>query len=362
MSLPPAPEAFRLALYAWHKGIHRPMPWKGEKDPYRIWLSEIILQQTRVDQGKAYYEKFISAFPNIQALATSEENTVLKLWEGLGYYSRARNLLRCAKVIHQQYNGKFPDTLQGLLELPGIGPYTAAAIASFAFQLPVPAIDGNVERILSRIWGVETPINSPQGKKQLSLLANTLVDPIHPHQFNQAMMDFGALQCMPRKPLCEKCPFRQNCTAHLNIKTTAFPVKIKKNEKKRRCFHYLVLMSGADVLVRQRPKGDIWTALWEFPLVEAPSIDISPEALRIASPWLQQLPQATLTHSSKTYRQTLTHQQIAARFWVFQVDPNLPATKNKEWQRIPWKSLKEIALPGIIRSYLEDKNLSIHFQ
>jgi A/G-specific adenine glycosylase len=167
---------------------------------------------------------------------------------------------------------------------------------------------------------------------------------------------------MPRKPLCEKCPFRQNCTAHLNIKTTAFPVKIKKNEKKRRCFHYLVLMSGADVLVRQRPKGDIWTALWEFPLVEAPSIDISPEALRIASPWLQQLPQATLTHSSKTYRQTLTHQQIAARFWVFEVDPNLPATKNKEWQRIPWKSLKEIALPGIIRSYLEDKNLSIHFQ
>ena len=357
----PTPEGFRSALYAWHKGVHRPMPWKGEKDPYRIWLSEIILQQTRVDQGRSYYEKFITVFPNIQALATADENAVLKLWEGLGYYSRARNLLRCAQVIHQQFNGQFPNTLQGLLQLPGIGPYTAAAIASFAFQLPVPAIDGNVERILSRIWGIEIPIDTPQGKKQLSLLANTLVDPTHPDQFNQAMMDFGAVQCMPRKPLCEKCPFRQCCTAHLNAKTNSFPIKSKKNEKKSRYFHYLVLTAGDEVFVRQRPKGDIWAALWEFPLIELPSIEISPEKLKATSALLQQLPQAILTHSSKTYRQTLTHQQIAARFWVFQIDSDLPLQIDNEWHRIHWKSLKDIALPGIIRSYLEDKSLSLHF-
>lgn len=360
MSRQPTPEDFRVALYTWHGGINRPMPWKGEKDPYRIWLSEIILQQTRVDQGRSYYEKFIAAFPTIQAMATADENTVLKLWEGLGYYTRARNLHRCAKIVHQQLNGQFPDTLHGLLQLPGIGPYTAAAIASFAFRIPVPAIDGNVGRILSRIWGIETPIDSPQGKKQLSLLANTLVDPIQPHRFNQAMMDFGALQCTPHKPICEKCPFMQCCRAYLNAKTASLPVKSKKTEKKTRCFHYLILMSGSEVFIRQRPKGDIWAALWEFPMVEAHSIDIASDTLKAMSPWLQQLPQAALTHSSKTYRQTLTHQQIAARFWVFQIDPNLPEVKNTECQRIHWKSLRDVALPGIIRSYLEDKTLSIH--
>jgi A/G-specific adenine glycosylase len=358
MSHVPTPEGFRSALFEWHKTVQRPMPWKGERDPYRIWISEIILQQTRVEQGRPYYDKFITAFPTIEALAGASEQVVLKLWEGLGYYSRARNLLRCAQVVRDQFNGYFPETLPELLQLPGIGPYTAAAIASFAFQIPVAAVDGNVERILSRIWGLEVPVNSPAGKKQITSLAMELLDPLKPGLFNQAMMDFGALQCLPRNPICNKCPFRECCTAYLTQRTGILPVKVKKSEKKQRFFHYLIIRSGGEVYVRQRPSGDIWASLWEFPLIESTSIDLSQSALTALSTLLQMLPQAKLAQYSRTYRQTLTHQQIAARFWTFQFGADtdvLPEVAG--WQRMSWETLRTAAFPGIIRSYLEDRTL-----
>lgn len=354
MSNVPTPEGFRSALLGWHKTVQRPMPWKGEQDPYRIWLSEIILQQTRVEQGQPYYEKFIHTFPTVEALAGASEELVLKLWEGLGYYTRARNLLRCAQVVCEQFNGFFPRTLPELLQLPGVGPYTAAAIASFAFQVPVAAVDGNVERILSRIWGLETPVNTPAGKKQITALAMELLDPLKPGLFNQAMMDFGALQCLPRNPLCNKCPFRESCVAHLTSRTSVLPAKIKKLEKKQRFFHYLVIRSGTEVYVRQRPSGDIWASLWEFPLVESTRIELSSSELTALSSLLQVLPQASLSLYSRTYRQTLTHQQIAARFWTFRLSPDtdfLPEVDG--WQRIAWEALRTVAFPGIIRDYLE---------
>lgn len=335
------------------------MPWKGEKDPYRIWLSEIILQQTRVEQGLPYYEKFLAAFPTVKALAGAPEQVVLKLWEGLGYYSRARNLLRCAQVVCNKYHGQFPQTLPELLELPGVGPYTAAAIASFAFHKPVAAIDANVERILSRIWGVEIPMQTPGGKKEIARLATRLLDPIHPGEFNQAMMDFGALQCLPRNPLCKQCPFQTCCSAFLTQRTADLPTKIKKPAKRLRFFHYLVIRSGtAEAYVRQRSSGDIWASLWEFPLIEYTSLELSLPELIVQSPLLQDLPYAQLIENSRTYRQTLTHQQIAARFWIFHITPDTaPLPEAKGWQRIPWNALNTTALPGIIRLYLEDQDL-----
>lgn len=354
----PTPEEFRSALFGWHKTVQRPMPWKGEQDPYRIWISEIILQQTRVEQGQPYYEKFIAAFPTVEALADASEQMVLKMWEGLGYYSRARNLLRCARVVRDQFNGCFPNSLPELLQLPGIGPYTAAAIASFAFQVPVAAVDGNVERILSRIWGLEMPVNTPAGKKQITALAMDLLDPLKPGLFNQAMMDFGALQCLPRNPLCNKCPFRESCSAYITQRTSTLPVKIRKPEKKQRFFHYLVIRSGMEVYVRQRPSGDIWASLWEFPLVESTLIELSQPELTALSGLLQMLPQANLSQYSRTYRQTLTHQQIAARFWTFRLSPDTdPLPEVAGWQRIPWEALRTVAFPGIIRAYLEDHTL-----
>ena len=358
MSHVPTPERFRSVLFEWHRTVQRPMPWKGERDPYRIWISEIILQQTRVEQGQPYYEKFIAAFPTVESLADASEQVVLKLWEGLGYYSRARNLLRCAQVVRDQFNGYFPKTLPELLQLPGVGPYTAAAIASFAFQIPVAAVDGNVERILARIWGLEIPINSPTGKKQVNALAMELLDPLKPGLFNQAMMDFGALQCLPRSPLCNKCLFQECCTAYLTQRTGTIPVKIKKPEKKLRFFHYLVIRSGREVYVRQRPSGDIWASLWEFPIVESTSIELSQSALTALSTLLQMLPQAKLAQYSRTYRQTLTHQQIIARFWTFQLSTHMDTLPEMaEWQRIPWEALRTVAFPGIIRAYLEDDTL-----
>jgi len=351
------PLRFRATLFDWHKSVSRPMPWKGEKDPYRIWLSEIILQQTRVEQGLPYYEKFISTFPNLESLAEAPEQKVLKLWEGLGYYTRARNLLRCARVVRDQLGGRFPESFPELLQLPGVGPYTAAAIASFAFQVPVAAVDGNVERILSRIWGLATPVNLPEGKKEISALAMELLDTGMPGLFNQAMMDFGALQCLPRNPLCHQCPFRECCIAHLTKRTAALPVKIKKQEKKRRFFHYLIILSDSEVFVRQRPQGDVWASLWEFPLVEGTSLDLSLSELIDLSPQLKVLPQVQLVHSSRTYLQTLTHQQIAARFWTFRMMAALPELAGL--QRISFETIREAPLPGIIRSYLEDAVLTL---
>ena len=222
----PKKAGFTTLLLKWHKRKNsRTMPWKGEKDPYRIWLSEVILQQTRVDQGWSYYEKFITAFPTIHDLAVAPEQQVFKLWEGLGYYSRCRNLIATAKKIDTEYKGEFPSTYEEILALKGIGPYTAAAISSFAFRLPHAVVDGNVTRVLARYFGEKTPIDTTAGKRLFTELAGNLLDKEHPDVYNQAIMDFGATVCLPRNPLCTDCIQRDDCQARINELTTQLPVK-----------------------------------------------------------------------------------------------------------------------------------------
>ena len=265
-----AQKTFVPTLLRWNKEKNtRQMPWKGEKDPYKIWLSEIILQQTRVEQGLNYYNNFIKTFPDIHKLAKAADEKVFKLWEGLGYYSRCRNLLVTARYISKELNGKFPDNYEDIRKLKGVGPYTAAAISSFAFNLPYAVVDGNVFRVLARIYGITIPIDSTDGKKYFATLAENLLDKKQPGYYNQAIMDFGAVICKPVTPLCLNCGFKKFCSAFINNKINELPVKEKKISIKKRWFYYLVLEYKNEIAVRQRIEKDIWQDLYEFPLIEA---------------------------------------------------------------------------------------------
>ena len=359
---PGLPEFFREALYTWHKGIHRPMPWVGEKDPYRIWVSEIILQQTRVVQGLSYYQRFLAAFPGVQALAQASEEAVFKCWEGLGYYSRARNMMRTARVVQEQWGGTFPNTYEGLLSLPGVGPYTAAAIASFAYALPHPVVDGNVERILSRIAGLKTQVDSPEGKKQIRELAGQLFDPAQPAAFNQAMMDFGALQCVPRLPACPNCPFAPHCTAFQKGLVSELPQKKPKQPRSNRFFHYFVFVYDTETWVQKREQADIWAGLYEFPLLETGSPDLDRREL-LKVPLLLDNPPAQqndLPGPSRIYRQTLSHQVVHARFWIIPLDRPLEGPHAQELERIPHAALPSLAFPRALRWFLEEKSPSLN--
>ena len=244
------------------------MPWKGEKDPYKIWLSEIILQQTRVEQGLDYYHRFIQMFPDIRQLAKAKDALIFKLWEGLGYYSRCRNLIDTARFISKELDCRFPNSYQSIRELKGVGPYTAAAISSFAFNLPHAVVDGNVSRVLSRVFGIEKPVDSTEVKKYLSTLAEELLDKKQPGIYNQAIMDFGAVVCKPSIPLCSICPFNKTCFAFLNDKVKKLPVKSKRITIKERWFYYLVIEGENGVIIQQRKSKDIWNQLYEFPMIE----------------------------------------------------------------------------------------------
>lgn len=359
---PGLPEFFREALYTWHGAVQRPMPWVGEKDPYRIWVSEVILQQTRVVQGLSYYQRFLAQFPDVRALALASEEAVLKCWEGLGYYSRARNMMRTARVVLEHQGGVFPDTYEGLLALPGIGPYTAAAIASFAYGLPHPVVDGNVERIISRVAGVETLVDSPEGKKQIRELAGQLFDPAQPAAFNQAMMDFGALQCVPRLPACPTCPFSERCVAFQKGVVQDLPRKKPKQPRTNRFFHYLVFVYGIETWVQKRGQSDIWAGLYEFPLLETESPDLDTSEL-LQMPLLLENPPAKqngLPTPSGIYRQTLSHQVINARFWVIPLSRPLEGPHARPLERIPRAALPDLAFPRTLRWYLEEKTPSLN--
>lgn len=337
------------------------MPWVGEKDPYRIWVSEIILQQTRVEQGLSYYNRFVEAFPNVESLARAEDAHVFKLWEGLGYYSRARNMLFTARLIMERFNGQFPQTYAEIVSLKGIGPYTAAAIASFAFNLPHAVVDGNVERILSRIWGVSIPVDSTDGKKEIRALSDTLLDTHQPAAFNQAIMDFGALQCVPRKPNCTMCPFSSNCIAFQQNQVETLPLKLPKQKKTARYFHYLVFQYAGDTWIRQRPAGDIWAGLYEFPLIESDSPELNYSDFQdSALVRTHVLPSEQVTlHPSKIYRQTLSHQHIHARFWIIALQNPLISTESGYLQRVPRTSLHTFAFPRVLRWYLDEKEVPL---
>ena len=344
---------FTTLLMEWNKGSNsRQMPWKGERDPYKIWLSEVILQQTRVEQGWKYYELFINTFPTITQLAAAKEETVFKLWEGLGYYSRCRNLIETAKRITLEYKGIFPDDYNKIRDLKGIGPYTAAAIASFAFDQPVAVVDGNVQRIIARYFGISTPTDSPAGKKLFNDLATALLDTEQPALFNQAIMDFGATVCKPVNPLCEICIQRNDCEAFKHGFVSTLPMKQKALKKTSRWFYYFIIDTGHYILVRKRTEKDIWQNLHEFVLLETdePIEDQSTFYEFLQSKFGREF---IITNVSKLFRQQLTHQTIQGKFIEVRLSEDAPITG---YQKLTRKQFAKLAFPGFINAYLRSKN------
>lgn len=325
------------------------MPWKGIKDPYKIWLSEIILQQTRVEQGLAYYNRFIEAYPDVHALAKAADNQVFKLWEGLGYYSRCRNLIKTARTISLEHQGIFPSSKEGLLALSGVGNYTAAAIGSFAFGLPLAVVDGNVLRVLSRVFGISTPIDLPIGRKEFEQLAEQMLDTQNPALYNQAIMDLGATVCKPRQPLCGECPFQQKCQALASEKIEQLPVKSKKIIQRERFFYYLVLESKGKQLVRQRKGKDIWQDLFEFILRETDE-PVGEKELKSWPFWNLGDAKGKIEFVSLSEEMVhqLTHQKIRCRI-AYLRSSTLVNVEGYQWMDI--SSISQLAFPRLITRY-----------
>lgn len=369
---------FSTKLLHWHQTINkRTMPWKGIKDVYRIWLSEIILQQTRVEQGLAYYEKIVAQYPTVHDLAAAPLESVMKLWEGLGYYSRCRNLHATAKQVAVAYQGVFPDTYEGLLQLKGVGPYTAAAIASFAYNLPVPVVDGNVFRVLSRFFGVNTAIDSTAGKKQFWSLASQCIDESQPALYNQAIMDFGATVCKPLAPKCDSCPLQKKCIAFQTNQVTSLPVTEKIIRKRNRWFIYFIIEQKGKFLISKRTGKDIWSNLYEFPKLEAekgkdftnilnaikqtcnePRTRIKMSANDLPSSYvvskiLEGNPQKEITSlmlPAQIYQQALTHQNIRAAVAILSLSSRVSLPLEGEWKSVI--EIQSLPFPKIIRDIL----------
>ena len=348
---------FTRQLLKWNAEINnRPMPWKGEKDPYKIWLSEIILQQTRVEQGWNYYNRFVSTFPTVLELAKAPETKVFKLWEGLGYYTRCKNLIATAKIIAKEKKGVFPNSYEEILKLKGIGPYTAAAIASFAFDLPFAVVDGNVFRVLARYFGIDKPIDSNEGKKIFSSLADELLDKQHPGIYNQALMDFGAVVCKPKLPACSTCPLKKSCVAYLNGLVNELPVKEKKIIKRTRWLYYLLIRSDKTIAVKKRGAKDIWENLYEFVLIEEPARTTAKKILlHKAFKTLMGKEKYIVKDISEVYKQQLTHQTIYGQFIKINVSNNYSP---KGYEMLPIVKIKKLAFPKFITSYLETISFS----
>lgn len=345
-------KSFTQILMDWHRYQNdREMPWKGEKKPYRIWLSEIILQQTRVEQGMGYYHRFIEQYPTIQDLAKAPDQQVFKLWEGLGYYNRCRNLLYTAREIVHQRNGLFPDTYEALLGLKGVGPYTAAAIASFAYNLPYAVVDGNVFRVLARYMGVDTPTDSTEGKKIFHDLAYQMLDKREPALYNQAIMDFGATVCKPMSPLCAACPLQNGCAALSTGKVNQLPVKEKTLQRRTRYFNYFILEYRQKIWVQQRTAKDIWQQLFEFYLVETEKQVRWDHSL--IQNWLRDqlnIHEPVIGKIAEPLVQQLTHQQIKGQFIHLQLKQKPTSLKGGDWKTMT--QIQELAFPKLITSYL----------
>jgi len=353
---------FTISLLHWNLTENkREMPWKGEKDPYKIWLSEIILQQTRVEQGRDYYQRFIQAFPTITELAEAADDRVFKLWEGLGYYTRCRNLLASARFIAYERKGKFPDNYKDILELKGVGPYTASAIASFAFSLPHAVIDGNVIRVLSRVFGIAASLKEPSTVKLYSRLADELLDKNNPAGYNQAIMDFGAVVCKPRQPLCETCPIQADCEAFKHGWVNSLPVKTPKPGKRKRYFHYILFHHNGKVYCRKREGKDIWQNLFEFYLFETDRLFSWKKLL--STPVFNDMLKGTeyqLLNTSPVYKQQLTHQELSGRFIEISVDRKPKGLD--DFHAVAENQLSTIAMPRFILSYLHEKNVNLNKQ
>ncbi len=324
--------SFAETLISWYDDHKRDLPWRGETDPYKIWASEIILQQTRVQQGWDYYHRFLDNFPNVKTLAEADEEKVLKVWQGLGYYSRARNMHAAAREIMAEHHGIFPQTYDKIRSLKGIGNYTAAAIASIAFHLPYPAVDGNVIRIVSRIFGICDDVTQPAVLKRITAICETEIDPAQPGVFNQAAMDFGAMQCVPRNPKCDECPFQSNCYAFKNNLTDTLPIKKKKGESKHRFFHFTIYLSDNQTIIEKRTGSDIWKNMYQFPLTETDS-----------EKWPEKPVFVT--------REVLSHQIIHAAYYVKNVK-KLPKTAENQ-SVIDFDEIEKLPMPKIMTLFLK---------
>ncbi len=343
---------FTNQLLKWNQTDNgRKMPWKGEKNPYRIWLSEIILQQTRVEQGWLYYDRFVQKYPTISNLAAAKDEEVFKLWEGLGYYSRCKNLLASARQVMQDFDGAFPGNYEDILSLKGVGPYTAAAIASFAFDLPHAVLDGNVYRVLSRYFAIDQPIDGSEGKKYFSRLASDLLDNSQPGIYNQAIMDFGATVCKPQ-PSCNSCVLNSRCLAYNSGTVGLYPLKSRKIKKKTRWLNYVIVEHGNCIAARKRSEKDIWQNLHEFILTESLH-ELSTEELLL--PLLQEPGvKYRLLDASTVQSQQLTHQTIKGKF--IHVELFQPASfAGYHFSSKP--ALSQLAFPRFITNYLQESRL-----
>ena len=341
---------FSDRILSWYQIHRRELPWRETRDPYRIWLSEIMLQQTRVAQGLPYYLKFTERFPRVEDLAAASEEEVLKLWQGLGYYSRARNLHATARMVASDYGGQFPDSYSELLKLKGVGPYTAAAIASICYGLPHPVVDGNVYRVLSRVFGVQLPVNSTEGIRYFADLAAEVIDRDRPGDYNQGLMEFGALQCIPQSPDCNACPFSGSCEAFAGNLVSDLPKKLPKKKVRQRVFNYLMPLDEAfrTRLVKRKGRG-IWQGLFEFPLIETQQEVSDAEIWELLqSGKVSDLgsPQSVVRFNTKPLVHKLSHQHLRVTFWILHLD-ELPEPS------IPVSEMHSYPVPVLIANFME---------
>lgn len=339
-------EDFSILIANWYRQNSRDLPWRTQNEPYKIWLSEIILQQTRVDQGLDYYLKFVDHYPTISELANATEDEVLRDWQGLGYYSRARNLHSTAKYISKELDSVFPSTYESVLALKGVGEYTAAAICSFSYNLPHAVVDGNVYRVLSRYLNLAIPIDSTQGKKTFKAAAHELLDKSDAATHNQAIMELGALVCKPKRPDCENCPLVENCLSYAAKTQSELPVKEKKTKVRARYFHYLILKEGGTIILKKRDTSDIWGGLYDFPLIEMEGE---------GKPSTQKLDElgVTIKLEDRTFKHILSHQHIHATFWLAE---KKRVFEGKNFVRVKSEELPSYPMPQLLIRYLESSD------
>ncbi|MCX7546348.1 A/G-specific adenine glycosylase [Xanthomarina sp. F1114] len=339
-------------LTHWYSNNKRQLPWRNTTNPYYIWLSEIILQQTQIKQGLPYYEAFVAKYPTVFDLANAEESDVLKLWQGLGYYSRARNLHTTAKYIVKELHGVFPNNYKELIKLKGVGDYTASAIASICFNENTAVLDGNVYRFLARYYGIDTPINTTAGFKTFKALAQEIIDTDNPAEHNQAIMDFGSRQCSPSSPNCAICPFNTSCIAFIEETVANLPVKIKAKKPTKKYFNFLVFVSDTgETILEKREENGIWKNLYQFPLIETKKIQTAKSfQLELKNhAFVEDTNYKLFLFNETDIVHKLSHQHLHTKFWILTV-PELPK------KGVPVENIRDYAVPVLIENFIEDFN------
>lgn len=340
---------FADELVQWYHQNKRDLPWRHTTNPYIIWLSEIILQQTRVEQGMPYFNRFLAAYPTVTAFANASEDDILKLWQGLGYYSRGRNMLKTAQLVRDEYKGVFPSAYNELIKLKGIGEYTAAAISSFAANEAHAVVDGNVYRVLARYFGIAEPINSTKGKRLFQQLADEVLNKHEPGMHNQAMMEFGATLCKPKNPACGICPVRLGCEAFKTNATTQLPVKLKTVKVKERFFNYFLIFNGDEILMNKRTGNDIWTGLYDLPLIETDTLLPVDEIITLPQTIRYFGPNVQIEEVYGLQKHVLTHQKLNICFIRIK---SKPVFFEEDWFYTDLENLKKLAFPKIIFKFL----------